>query len=108
VAATLGDVLRVDRPVAPPEIRLRAERRLGEILRETPKAPAGRPPKIPSKTEAIIPTLKDLGIDRKLSSRAQRFADLFTRSMISTFTLVIAGHQEALNAAPTHPRGLEG
>ena len=62
------------------EIRLRAERRLGEILRDTPKNPGSRtigggegaggaiaePP--------ATPTLSDLGIDKKLSSRAQKLA----------------------------------
>lgn len=63
------------------EIRLRAERRLGEILRDTPKATGGthggRPTKLGAKQEPSFnapPTLADMGIDKKLSSRAQKLA----------------------------------
>ncbi|HUE71008.1 MAG TPA: hypothetical protein VMP01_08975 [Pirellulaceae bacterium] len=62
------------------EIRIRAERRLGEMLAATKAtvglAPAGRPKKIGSRKEPIIttPTLAAAGIDKKLSSRAQKLA----------------------------------
>lgn len=58
------------------EVRLRAERKLGEILAKTPKAPAGRPIKIGSKLEPISkpPTLAAAGISKKISSRAQTLA----------------------------------
>lgn len=64
------------------EIQLRAERKLGEILAATPKATggdrAGRAPKLGgSRKEPPIappPTLEEIGIDKKLSSRAQRLA----------------------------------
>lgn len=64
------------------EIRLRAERRLGELLRDQPKNPGTimqgkdkgniggnyeEPPK-------DIPTLAELGISKKLSSRSQKLA----------------------------------
>lgn len=61
------------------EIKVRAERRLGEMLREQKAtvgmAPAGRP-KIGSDEEPIssVPTLAQVGIDKKLSSRAQALA----------------------------------
>lgn len=67
------------------EIRLRAERRLGEILRETPKnegrAGMGRPSLGTTKTEApkpapIVPRLADVGITYKQSSRAQKLAKI--------------------------------
>ncbi len=60
------------------EIRLRAERKLGEILAKTPKAPAGRPKKIGSKREPISkpPTLAESGINKKTSSRAQQLAEV--------------------------------
>lgn len=69
------------------EIRLRAERRLGEILRSAPKNPGtagriigpGRGKKNGgSKTElpfSEIPTHADTGVDKKLSSRAQMLAE---------------------------------
>lgn len=63
------------------EIRLRAERRLGEILaaqKALPREqggglhPGGRPLKTGTKPEPV--SLEELGIDKKLSSRAQKFA----------------------------------
>jgi hypothetical protein len=62
------------------EIRLRAERRLGELLRETPKAKGtehgGRSKKDGSRKEPSnpTPTLADSGISKKLSSRARTLA----------------------------------
>jgi len=59
------------------EIRIRAERRLGEMIRAQKEgeglAPAGRPKKIGSDEEPIstIPTLAQVGISKKLSSRSQ-------------------------------------
>jgi site-specific DNA-methyltransferase (adenine-specific) len=58
------------------EFRLRAELRLGEILKSSPKAPAGRK-KIGSKSEPISsPTLAQAGIDRKLAARAQKLTEV--------------------------------
>lgn len=62
------------------EIRIRSERRLGELLTEQKAtvgfAPAGRPKIIGSDEEPIIrpATLADIGIDKKLSMRSQRLA----------------------------------
>ncbi len=59
------------------EIRFRAEKRLGELLKETERAPAGRPSQgIGSESEPISkpPTLAEMGIDKKLSARAQKLA----------------------------------
>lgn len=55
------------------EIRVRAERRLGELLLEAAKHPGGRP-KTGAKVEPVIATLEKLGITKKLSSFAQRLA----------------------------------
>lgn len=59
------------------EIRMRAERRLGALIRlqwKTEGKASGRP-KISSGTEQISKiTLASVGVDRKLSSRAQKFA----------------------------------
>lgn len=62
-------------------IKLDAERKLGEYLRDTPKAPAGRPREIGSDEEPIIvkpipPTLAEMGISKKLSAEAQRLAEI--------------------------------
>ena len=63
------------------EIRLRVERRLGELLAETPKNKGGgekgigrRGKECGSKSEphSERPTLAESGISKKLSSRAQR------------------------------------
>lgn len=59
------------------EIRWRAEQRLGEMLAEGEKARAGRPPEnwCPDGTDFRgAPTLSALGIDKKLSARAQKMA----------------------------------
>lgn len=59
------------------EIRLRAERRLGEMLAETRRARGAAgvgPIAVPTGNSNQPPTLEELGIDRKLSSRAQKLA----------------------------------
>jgi N6-adenosine-specific RNA methylase IME4 len=53
------------------EIRLRAERKLGELLTTTPRL-HGRPKSVPD--ENTLPRLSDFGISRKLSHRVQRLA----------------------------------
>jgi hypothetical protein len=59
------------------EIRLRAERKLGELLSTTPRL-HGRPKSVPE--ENTLPSLSDLGVrDRKLSHRAQRLAAISQR-----------------------------
>jgi hypothetical protein len=66
------------------EIRLRAERRLGAMLREQKEtgglAKGGQPYQATGsvKEPVAIPTLADVGIDKKLSSQAQRLAALPT------------------------------
>lgn len=61
-------------------IKLDAERKLGEILRETPDAPKGWAARKSQGTDAEpkdeVPTLRELGIDKKTSARAQRLAGL--------------------------------
>ncbi len=61
------------------EIRLRAERRLGEIIQQQKETAGlhegGRPSKTPTQSEGVSKaTLSDAGIDYKLSSRAQKMA----------------------------------
>jgi len=59
------------------ELRLRAERKLGELLTATPRL-HGRPKSVPS--ENTLSSLSDLGVpDRKISHRAQRIAALAAR-----------------------------
>lgn len=58
------------------ELRLRAERRLGIMLSEQKRTAGlnkGGRPKTSSKSEGVsVPSLPDLGIDHKLSSRSQK------------------------------------
>lgn len=60
------------------EVRLLAERQMGEFLASMPKAPAGRPAKeIGSREEPINErpaTLAEIGITKKQSARAQKLA----------------------------------
>lgn len=62
------------------EIRMRAECRLGELIRAQKEQSGlnegGRPTKTPSNSEEVFrtPKLADAGIDHKLSSRAQKLA----------------------------------
>ena len=61
------------------EIRLRAERRAGQLLKEIDKAKAGRPPGNPSAGERDYrgaPTLAERGISYDQSSRWQKLADV--------------------------------
>jgi uncharacterized protein YdiU (UPF0061 family) len=61
-------------------IRLRAERRLGELIKAQKETDGlnkgGRPLKTPSLEEGVLPTLAEAGIDYKLSHRAQKVAAL--------------------------------
>jgi hypothetical protein len=57
------------------EIRLRAERRAGELLVAMDKAKGGRPSKTGAATEPVS-TIADLGITKKQSSTWQRLADV--------------------------------
>ena len=55
------------------EIKLRAERRIGEQLKETPKLHGAR---TPTELQDVTPSLKDLGIERIQSHRWQAVASL--------------------------------
>jgi N6-adenosine-specific RNA methylase IME4 len=56
------------------ELRLRAERKLGQYLGGTQRHQGGRPKPVPLGNG--FPTLDELGITRKLSHRAQRLAEI--------------------------------
>jgi malate synthase len=66
-----GDSQRAQNAAA--VIKIRAERRMGELLREMPKHEGGRPEKTRSVVEPVS-TLSDLGIDRHVSHRGQAIA----------------------------------
>lgn len=60
------------------EIRIRAERRLGELMRDQKETVGlnrgGRPKKTPSDSDAVLPTLAEAGIDDHLADRARKMA----------------------------------
>lgn len=60
------------------EIRIRAERRLGEMIREQKETVGlnhgGRPLKTGSKKDPVSPSLADAGIDKHLADRARKIA----------------------------------
>jgi hypothetical protein len=59
------------------EFVLRAERRLGEILKQTERHQGGRPGRKPITDEVrVSKRLADLGLSRNLSSRAQKIAEV--------------------------------
>lgn len=78
------------------EIQMRAERRLGELLTKGAEAGqigAGRPKKNGTETEPFPKTtLRELNVDKKLSSRAQRTASM----PAETFQQTIDGMREKL------------
>jgi hypothetical protein len=67
--------MSTDNPTMRAEIKLRAERRIGEMLGETVSHEGGRPEK-PSHDVTVSPRLSDIGISRKQSSRWQTIASL--------------------------------
>jgi len=55
-------------------LKVRAERRLGELLAEMPKHPGGRPTENRSHDGTGFPALADLGFTKNDSSRWQQIA----------------------------------
>lgn len=87
-------------------MKLRAERRLGEVLEQMPKATgaaAGGKKDGPRGTylepRGSAPTLSELGIDKKLSSRAQRLAAIPEEEFES-----VATGQKALKDVLSRPK----
>jgi len=83
------------------DIRIRAERRLGEMIRAQKENEGlnegGRPTKTPTKKEGVSPTLAEVGIDYKLSSRAQAMAAIPE----DDFEATLAKHREEQEAVTT-------
>lgn len=83
------------------EIKVRAERALGEMIRQQKETQGlnegGRPQKTGSVAEPVLPTLSDVGIDRKLSMRSQQLAAMSE----SQFESTIATARETASAVTT-------
>jgi len=76
-AKQVGESLEVQNNIC--EIKLRAERRMGEMLKEMPKRDGGQAMKIKARLQDVTevqPTLKDIGIAKHESSRYQKIAEL--------------------------------
>lgn len=58
------------------EIKIRAERRLGELLEETPKQHGARDGTESSRSTPLPPSLKELGVSKDESSQCQQIAAL--------------------------------
>lgn len=88
----------VDLEVMASEIRLRGERRLGELLieaKQTGELSRGQPKKNCSDSEQYSRvTLDEIGVDRKLSSRAQRLAEVPEQKFEATVARVREDIQE--------------
>ena len=67
--------------------RFRAERRLGEMLKETERAKGKRTDLVTQRNQVKDKhTLDDLGITKKLSSRAQMIADVPGKKLVDKTT----------------------
>jgi N6-adenosine-specific RNA methylase IME4 len=96
------------------EIKVRAERRLGEMIKEQKEGgglhEGGRPKKTCSAEEQVseLATLADLGIDRKLSARAQKIAAIpepaFERAIARVRERIAGGERVALNLLANEDR----
>ena len=74
------------------ELRIRAERRMGEALRDTEMAKGGRPSETPTPGVSVsAPTLEEIGITAKQSSRYQQIAAIPK----DTFETAIEAHKAA-------------
>ena len=91
-------------------LKLKAERKLGEILAAMPKATGAKgvgPIAVPKENRnQQPPTLADIGIDKKLSARAQKLAALPDEEFAAVasgevpVSRVIAGSKKAARRAP--------
>lgn len=80
------------------EIRLRAERRLGEMMKES-ALPHGGDRKSRVAEKPLTPTLKEAGIDKNLAHRARVAASLDS----PTFEQAVTNAREAVQAAGARP-----
>lgn len=88
------------------EIRKRAERRLGELMAEVPKAKPPNPKRRVAKRPDDPPTLADQGVDKHLADRARKAAampeDKFEAQVAQAVKVAVAateGDREVIKAA---------
>ena len=98
------------------EIRIRAERRAGELLRETPRAAGAREPgtdrgMTPSPAVSASPTLASQGISYNQAARWQKLAEIPAADFEATFANpdipstsgIIREHSDKFKPAPEPP-----
>jgi hypothetical protein len=90
------------------EIRLRAERKAGELLAEmkerSERDPGGRGPRVRSQSATQLPTLSDLGVSKTQSSRWQALAALPERKFEDKVTRATDTAVAAIDAPPSGKR----
>lgn len=87
------------------EIKVRAERRCGELLASTERAPAGRPSANTSnRTTDSPPTLAEMGLTRDESSRYQQLAAMPAEHFETAVATAKATAGEVTTAADPVPR----
>lgn len=91
-AKQAGESLEVQNNIA--EIKIRAERRAGEMLREMPKNEGNKFVRPSTDTIAVFPTLKDLGISSDQSSNWQAIAGLPDDKLEEHIARVKASNEE--------------
>ena len=80
------------------EIEVRATRRLGELLAESPKASGKRTDLVPERNQVVAPTLTDLGITKKQSHIAQQIASIPAAEFEAEVAAAVAGEKVPTNA----------
>lgn len=92
--ARLADDVELEKDCA--EIRLRAERRFGEMKAEMVAAGTlhhgGRPAKTGDNMRPVLVTLEDLGVDKRFSARSDKMAGIAERA----FEAAVAGVRERI------------
>lgn len=83
------------------EIRLLAERQMGEFLKQMPKAKGGWDSRSNTRTPQDAPTLKELGIEKVESSRAQKLADIPKAEFTARIEETKAGGEKLTRSAIT-------
>jgi hypothetical protein len=90
------------------EIRLRAERKAGELLAEmkerSERDPGGHGPRVGSQSATQLPTLSDLGVSKTQSSRWQALAGLPEREFEDKVTRATDTAVAAIDAPPSGKR----
>jgi hypothetical protein len=89
------------------EIRLRAERRAGELLADAPKHEGGRPEKTGSRPQPVSsppPTLDELGVTKTQSSKWQKLAALPEDKFEIRVSHAKARVEGMTTSAPSYPK----